>query len=77
MEWEKMMRMPDPSSDAAAARLDNANPKLHQTVEKRQSSDLDWEDSIPGTIKYKTAFRLQLFDTNTSTSTRYLCIFNI
>ena len=30
-----MMRMPDPSSDDAAARLDNANPKLHQTVGER------------------------------------------
>jgi hypothetical protein len=27
--------MPDPSSDDAAARLDNANPKLHQTVGER------------------------------------------
>ena len=33
-----MMRMPDPSSDDAAARLDNANPKLHQTVDERQIS---------------------------------------
>ena len=33
-----MMRMPDPSSDDAAARLDNANPKLHQTVGERQIS---------------------------------------
>ena len=30
-----MMRMPDPSSDDAAARLDNANPRLHQTVGER------------------------------------------
>ena len=33
-----MMRMPDPSSDDAAARLDNANPRLHQTVGERQIS---------------------------------------
>jgi len=52
------MRMPDPSSDDAAARLDNANPKLHQTAEKRQSSDLDWEESIPDPVDDREIFDL-------------------
>jgi len=53
-----MMRMPDPSSDDAAARLDNANPKLHQTVDERQISDSDWEDSIPDPVDAREIFDL-------------------
>jgi len=52
------MRMPDPSSDDAAARLDNANPRLHQTVGERIISDSDWEDSIPDPVDAREIFDL-------------------
>ena len=53
-----MMRMPDPSSEQAQARLDNANPKLHETVEKRESTDQDWEDSIADPVDSREIFDL-------------------
>ena len=53
-----MMQMPDPSSESAQERLDNANPKLHETAGKRDVSEQDWEDSIPDPVDEREIFDL-------------------
>ena len=52
------MRMPDPSSESAQARLDNANPTLHETAKQRELTESDWEDSIKDPIDSREIFDL-------------------
>ena len=54
-----MMRLPaDPTSESAQARLENINPKLHQTLGLRESSETDWEDSVTDPIDEREVFDL-------------------
>ena len=52
------MRMPDPSSDAAQSRLENANPKLHDIVDKREDTEADWDESVHDPIDAREVFDL-------------------
>ena len=52
------MQMPDPSSESAKARLDNANPTLHETAKQREVTEADWEDSIADPIDAREIFDL-------------------
>ena len=53
-----MMRLPDPTSESAKERLDNVNPKLHGTVDNREITSSDWEDSIADPIDEREIFDL-------------------
>ena len=53
-----MMRMPDPDSESAKARLDNANPTLHETTSQREITESDWEDSVKDPIDAREVFDL-------------------
>ena len=53
-----MMRMPDPDSESAKARLDNANPTLHETASQREITESDWEDSVKDPIDAREVFDL-------------------
>ena len=57
------MRMPDPSSDDAAARLDNANPRLHQTVGERIISG---KNHFPIRLTYINIFNFVYFSSHIS-----------
>ena len=50
--------MPDPTSESAKARLDNANPTLHETAREREVTDSDWTDSIKDPIDAREVFDL-------------------
>ena len=52
------MRLPDPTSESAKERLDNVNPKLHGTVDNREITSADWEDSIADPIDEREIFDL-------------------
>ena len=52
------MHMPDPTSESAKARLDNANPTLHETAREREVTDSDWTDSIKDPIDAREVFDL-------------------
>ena len=52
------MRLPDPTSESAKERLGNVNPKLHGTVDNREITSADWEDSIADPIDEREIFDL-------------------
>jgi metal-sulfur cluster biosynthetic enzyme len=53
-----MMRMPDADSESAKERLENANPKLHAIVGKREVSDTDWQDDVVDPFDTREVFDL-------------------
>jgi len=52
------MRLPDPASESAKERLENVNPKLHDTVDDREVKETDWEDSVVDPIDSREIFDL-------------------
>ncbi len=52
------MRMPDPTSESARDRLENANPKLHSIVGKREVTETELRDDVSDPIDCREIFDL-------------------
>ncbi len=57
-EWNIMMQMPDPSSESARDRLENANPKLHAIIGKREVTEEELKEEVRDPFDAREIFDL-------------------